>query len=357
MTNPDLEAVSFGPLPIDGGPEVTLARSPGNVRSIAVSLVIGAGVLALFIWQRDRLSGLPELLSHANWAWIAVAIALQGGSVGFLARLQRRLLNVDGLHHRLGPILATTYAGNAIAQSLPVVGSAASAVFAYKRFLTIGADKMVATWALAVAGLYSTISFVSISAVGALLSGSVGLAAAGLVTLFAGVVPMIAVLVGLQRPGIRRMVVRALGWALRVSQRVLHRQVGDPSATADAAIGKIAGLHLPRRDALMAGRFAVGNWVLDIACLAAALAAIGAPIPWAGLVLAWAAGASASSLRLTPGGLGVVEAALSVALIAAGLPAGIAVSGVLLYRFIKLWLVLAAGFVTLLVLRSRTTRA
>ena len=325
-------------------------------RTVLVSTFIGLGVVALVVWQRDRLADLPQVLGDANWAWIAAAIALQAGSVASLARLQRKLLNVDGLHHRLGPILATTYAGNAISQSLPVVGSAASALFAYKRFLTIGADKVVAAWALAVAGLYSTIAFVSISAVGALITGSVGLAVAGLITLLGGVVPMIAVLVGLRRPRIRRIVVHALAWVFTLSQRVLRRPSGDPLLTADNAIGKVAELHLSRRDSVMAARFAVGNWVLDIACLAAALAAIGAPIPWSGLVLAWAAGAGASSLGLTPGGLGVVEAALSVALITAGLPAGIAVSGVLLYRFIKLWLVLAAGFVTLLVIRSRAAR-
>lgn len=322
-------------------------------RTVLVSIALGAAVVALVVWQRHRLDDLPDVLSDANWAWIAAAIGFQAASVAGLARLQRRLLNVDGRHHPLRPILATTYAGNAISQSLPIVGAAASALFAYRRFLHIGAEKAVAAWALAVAGLYSTITFVTLSAVGALLTGSVAVAVAGLGTLLIGVVPVVVLLSGLHHPRIRTLVIRLLAAVLGLAGRVVRKSSVDPLAAATSSIEQIAGLHLTRRDALMAARFALLNWTADIACLVAALAAVGAPIPWHGLVLAWAAGAGASSLGLTPGGLGVVEAALSLALVAAGLPLGLAVSGVLLYRFVKLWLVLAAGVVTLLVIRAR----
>ena len=322
-------------------------------RTVLVSVGLGAAVAALVVWQHHRLDDLPQVLGDANWLWIGAAILFQAASMAGLARLQRRLLNVDGRHHRLLPILATTYAGNAISQSLPIVGSAASAVFAYRRFLHIGAEKAVAAWALAVAGLYSTITFVALSAVGAVLTGSIGVAVAGVGTLLVGVVPVVVLLSGLHDPRIRALVIRLVAAVLSLSQRVLHSPSGVPATVATASIEQIAGLHLSRRDALMAARFALLNWTADIGCLAAALAAVGAPIPWHGLILAWAAGAGASSLGLTPGGLGVVEAALSLALVAAGLPVGLAVSGVLLYRFIKLWLVLAAGVVTLLVIRVR----
>ncbi|SDO47357.1 hypothetical protein SAMN04515671_1050 [Nakamurella panacisegetis] len=322
-------------------------------RTVLVGIGLGAALVALVVWQHDRLDDLPRVLGDANWVWIAAAIAFQAISVAGLARLQRRLLNVDGRHHPLGPILATTYAGNAISQSLPIVGSAASAVFAYRRFLHIGAEKAVAAWALAVAGLYSTITFVTLSAVGALLTGSIAVAVAGLSTLLIGVFPVVALLSGLHRPRVRALVIGLLAFLLSPARRLLGRPSGDTLAAATATIEQIAGLRLTRRDALMAGRFALLNWTADIACLVGALAAVGAPIPWHGLVLAWAAGAGASSLGLTPGGLGVVEAALSLALVAAGLPLGLAVSGVLLYRFIKLWLVVAAGVVALLVIRAR----
>jgi uncharacterized protein (TIRG00374 family) len=66
------------------------------------------------------------------------------------------------------------------------------------------------------------------------------------------------------------------------------------------------------------------------------------------LVLAWAAGALASSVRLTPGGLGVVEAALASALVAAGLPASQAVPAAIVYRLVSLWLLAALSALCLL---------
>jgi uncharacterized membrane protein YbhN (UPF0104 family) len=46
----------------------------------------------------------------------------------------------------------------------------------------------------------------------------------------------------------------------------------------------------------------------------------------------------------TPGGLGAVEAALSAALTAAGLPGATAVSAVLLFRTLTFWLPVPAGW-------------
>ena len=46
--------------------------------------------------------------------------------------------------------------------------------------------------------------------------------------------------------------------------------------------------------------------------------AIHAPIPWKGLLLAYGAGQLAATLPITPGGLGVVEGSITVALVAFG---------------------------------------
>ena len=67
-------------------------------------------------------------------------------------------------------------------------------------------------------------------------------------------------------------------------------------------------------------------------CLAAAIAATGAAYPWDKLVLAWSAGAGASTFSPTPFGLGVVEVTLTAALTAAGISTPAAVGAVLLYR-------------------------
>jgi len=58
----------------------------------------------------------------------------------------------------------------------------------------------------------------------------------------------------------------------------------------------------------------------------------------------------AGSIGLTPGGLGVVEAALAAALVASGLGGQVALNSVLLYRLISFWLVVVAGWALLAVL-------
>ncbi|MFG2263811.1 YbhN family protein [Streptomyces sp. NPDC048720] len=87
------------------------------------------------------------------------------------------------------------------------------------------------------------------------------------------------------------------------------------------------------------------------ACQAAGLAAVGRaldlPVPPAHMALAYLAATVAVALVPTPGGIGSVEAALIVALVAAGGPAAVATAVVLAYRVITVWLPLVPGAVTL----------
>ena len=70
----------------------------------------------------------------------------------------------------------------------------------------------------------------------------------------------------------------------------------------------------------MAGAAAMGNWVFDCGCLTLSFLAVGAGVPWRGLLLAYGAGQLATTLPITPGGLGVVEGSLTVALVTFGEP-------------------------------------
>ncbi len=72
----------------------------------------------------------------------------------------------------------------------------------------------------------------------------------------------------------------------------------------------------------------------DVLCLAVAIAAVGSVVPWTGLLLAFVAGIGVGGLRLTPGGIGVVEAALATGLVAAGMDTPHAIAAVLLYRLV-----------------------
>ena len=71
---------------------------------------------------------------------------------------------------------------------------------------------------------------------------------------------------------------------------------------------------------------------------------IGAPIPWTGLLLAYGAGQLAATLPITPGGLGVVEGSITVALVAFGGAETSTAYAVLLYRLISFWFILVVGW-------------
>ncbi len=75
-----------------------------------------------------------------------------------------------------------------------------------------------------------------------------------------------------------------------------------------------------------------------IACLAACVAAFGGSVPIAKIGVVYLTGSALGSIIPTPGGLGAVEAALTAGLTAAGVPGGVAVSAVLLFRLITFWL-------------------
>ena len=316
------------------------------------ALICGAVVVLLFL-QRHRLAGLPQILAHANWKWIGIGVVAQIASIGALARLQRRLISVQGRHRSLPSIIATTWAGNAISISLPLIGPATAVVFVFRRFTAIGVDRAAAAWALAISGIYSTVSFTAIAAVGAIISGSTGLAVTGVLTVVAVVIPVCAVLAGLRRPRVHAGAITASAAVLRWSQRSFKRPKGNADQISTATLDRLLTLRLGPRDTLFASATALFNWLLDLICLACAIMAMHGTVPWHGLILAWAAGSSVASLGLTPGGLGVVEIALGAALVGVGLPGAAALAAALLYRATKLGLILAVGGATLLVIRRK----
>ncbi|KUL43967.1 hypothetical protein ADL12_06415 [Streptomyces regalis] len=75
--------------------------------------------------------------------------------------------------------------------------------------------------------------------------------------------------------------------------------------------------------------------------------ALGLDVPPVHMALAYLAATVAVALVPTPGGLGSVEAALIVALVAAGGPVAVATAVVLGYRIITVWLPLLPGALTL----------
>jgi uncharacterized protein (TIRG00374 family) len=322
-------------------------------------VIAAAGTGALAMVGRSTLTRSVTAFAHLDWAWVPFAVVAESASMASFARSQRRLLRAGGgapLHLR--SVMAITYAGNAISVSLPLAGSEVATGFTFRELSRRGIDAAVAGWALAVSGMFSSVAFAMVIAGGALASGSPTAAALGLTGAVLILVPTLIVLAALRYARVRHGLNRQLERLVRASRRAVGRPGPGAEEALERLLERVAALRLPRIQYLEVFALALWNWVADCLCLAAAMRATGAHVPWQGLFLAYGAGMTAASFGLTPGGLGIVEAALAAALVGAGLTGHRALAAVLVYRLISYWLVMAAGWIVMamLLLRSDRTR-
>jgi uncharacterized membrane protein YbhN (UPF0104 family) len=190
--------------------------------------------------------------------------------------------------------------------------------------------------ALTVAGVFSTVAFTVVAAIGALITGNPAAATVFLVTSFLLAATAAAVVVATRFPRARAWQLGRVTAVLGLSKRVTRHPKGEPRSVVAGALERVAALHLGYRTAIGAFGWALANWIFDAACLACAIKAVGDEIPWTAIVIIWTAGIGAASLSPVPAGLGIVDIVLTAALATAGLHGKYAVAAVLAYRFISL---------------------
>lgn len=120
-----------------------------------------------------------------------------------------------------------------------------------------------------------------------------------------------------------------------------------------ALAGAVAGLIVarqviaPRRPDAPAFWGAIAYWTADVACLWAALSAIGADVTLHGVGLAYATAYVTMLLPLPTGGYGAIDAAATFALTVLGVPLAEAVAGVVVWRVFNFWLPTLPGLIEL----------
>jgi uncharacterized protein (TIRG00374 family) len=307
-------------------------------------LGLGLGVLAFFVvfGRRDELAGAGTALSHLSWPWLVVAVVVEGASLAAFGGLQRCLLRSGGVPVRLGAMTAVALAGNSINNSLPA-GPLFASVFAFRQFRRRGADDALAAWVLVGTTVLAAVALAVLASVGLGLAESQG-SAFGIVTpILASLVVALAAVGLLRRPEVLAGPARA---GLRATKRLVRRPRGNVSLLVARLVERIQAV-TPAGHRLAQGlAWAMANWVLDCACLAASFGVVDAPVPWRALLLAYGAGQLAANLPITPGGLGVVEGSLTIALVAFGGQEGVTVAAVLVYRIISFWASLPVGWVS-----------
>ena len=342
-------------------PDATPAQRQGSKQAVriaaaAVSIAALAAAGAAGVAGRAAVAASFAVLGHLHWLWIPAVVLLESASMAAFAIMLRRLLAAGGARVGIRPMLATAYAANAVSVSVPLAGPALATAFTFRRFTRQGADAPLAGWSLLAGGVISSAAAALVVVGGALASGNILVAAVAVPGGVLAIAALVVAAAAARRPRLRGALERPAAWTLRQGSRLLRLPVTEPRLTIRAWAARLGALRLPPSGWVTVTGLALANWLADAAVLAVSIHATGATVPWHDLLLVYGSGIAAQSLNITPGGLGVTEGTLSLALVATGLSASHALAAVLLYRLASFWLVATAGWLVLLWLRRPRAR-
>jgi uncharacterized membrane protein YbhN (UPF0104 family) len=335
---------------------VTSRRRGMHVARWAAAIAATAVLAGAATTHRAILASSLATLGQVGWIWIPSVIGLELASMAALAGMQRRLLAAGGANVGARPMLATTFAANALSVSVPLAGPELGTAFAFRRYTAQGADGPLAGWSLLAGGVASAAAGALLVAGGALSSGNLVatlVAAAGAALACAA---LAAVVTAARWPWLRGALERPVAGMLRCGSRLLRRPARDPVQMMRFWTDRLGSLGLPLSGWMVVTGLALANWLADAAVLTVSIHAVGAAVPWHVLLLAYGSGVGAQSVNITPGGVGVTEGTLGLVLVASGLRSGQALAAVLLYRLISFWLVASAGWLVFLGLRTAGQR-
>jgi hypothetical protein len=325
-------------------------------------VVAGFALLGVAIWavagKSSELSGFNSFLSQPHWGWLGLAAISETVSFLAMASLQRALLRAGDVRARLARVTLITFASNAIQSALPL-GAGFAALYQFGQYQVLGADEVLSGWVVVATAVVLFVALASLAGVGLGLAASTG-SAFDLGEAIIGVI-VVAVLAGViwnRRAQISNLLVRAVA----AGERLIKRPEGQLSRPLAQVLERMKSVAPTKAEWARALGWGATVWLADCGCWMFAFPAVGSGIPWQGILLAYCAGQLAATLPITPGGLGVVEGTLTVALVyfVPGASTAKTVGAVLLYRVISFWIPLPAGAacwgVLLRVKRRKTLR-
>lgn len=318
------------------------------VTRTGLAVAVAATVVVLMIRQRATLEAGTRSLAQADPMWLTAAaagtIALwAAGTVSQLGSIPARV-----------PVLrlfAVQFAGTFANHVLP---AGAGGIAVNIRFLTKrGVPRAAAAGAVALNLAAGAVSHVVLLVVAVLL------APAALTSAFGQSGPLLGGLVAhLRAPGqlvaaaVVGLTITAVWWTRRIAPSARGRWTRTVVQVTEQLGVLLSVLRTPARAAqLWLGSIAVA--VLHCLILYAVLRSLGGTAPVLEISVAYLIASSVSSLLPSPGGFGALDVALVAALVAIGAPAAAALTTVLAYRLLTVWLPLLPGACVLAVLLHR----
>ncbi|WP_250002392.1 YbhN family protein [Actinoplanes sp. M2I2] len=316
--------------------------------AVAAIVVIVLGVELVLGWS--ALAGALTQLRAPRWNWVAAALAAELMSMGTYARMQRALLRGAGTKVSMKRHVATAYAAHSLSATLPG-GPVFSTTFNFQQLRRFGVSPAVASWCIALSGVLSAGALVVIGAVGGLLARNTGSWHSLVGYAVGAVVVAFGVRQLAEHPQLLDRPVRAL---LGGVNRVRRRPPGHGHDRLLGFVGQLREVRVRPASFALAVVLALLNWLFDAFCLWLCCVAVGAgDVSPVSLVIAYCAGMAAASVPIVPGGLGVVDAALVLGLVAGGLVSSLAVAAVVLYRLISFGFIIGLGWLVWLAIRYR----
>ncbi|GLW31996.1 hypothetical protein Areg01_49350 [Actinoplanes regularis] len=311
-----------------------------------MAVVLGAELI--FGWP--ALTEAARQLRTPHWGWVSGALAAEIVSMGSYARMQWALLRGAGQRVSVRRHVAMAYAAHSLSVTLPG-GPLFSTSFNFRQLRRYGVSSAEASWCIALSGVLSTGALILVGSVGGILARNTGSWRTLLAYACGAIAVTTAVRLLAKHPlWLDRPVRALLGGVNRVRRR-------PPEHGADWLLGFVNQLRAIRVHPVhftVAVLLACANWLFDALCLWMCCVAVGADqINVVPLLIAYCAGMAAASVPVVPGGLGVVDAALVLGLVAGGLTSASAVAAVVLYRMLSFGFIIGAGWLVWLLLRHR----
>src|SRR5215475_5267972 len=290
---------------------------PRSIVTLIASLIAGY----LLLGQLGRVD-LLHTLQAADWRWAALAVVLSG--VTYLGAAWS-LAGYVPARLKFGPLLLAELAGSFVTLVTPAaVGGAALNIRYLQR------RKIPAAVAAASVGVSQVVAFVLhllLLVVFAAITGSQANSLQPPTWVYFVIAALILIVLAVVAiPAGRRLLRARLAPVLGQVVPRLLAVAQQPRKLAEGIGGAL----------LLTAAY--------IFCLDACIRALGGSLPLASTAVVYLTGAALGSAVPTPGGLGAVEAALSAALTAAGLPGATSVSAVLLFRTLTFWLPIPVGW-------------
>lgn len=268
------------------------------------------------------------------------ALVLEALALAAYAQLSRSLLPVEerpALWRSFRIVLASLSVNHVVPG-----GAAAGGVLQYRLLTSAGADPARVGFAMAAQSVGSAVVLNLLLWFGLVVS----IPATGFQPLYATAAAVGALLLAVAAGAVlaltrgRVRTVRLIGLLAERTPRLDGAKV----VTAfERAADQLSTLTTRPRLAVSAIGWAAANWLLDAAVLWLFLAAFGYETSIPGLLVAYGLANVLAAVPLSPGGLGVIEATLIVALVGFGAPRAVASLGVASYRVVQFWVPIPAG--------------